>query len=233
MSSLILQVGESSPEHEAANEPHEFGINSPPSGRYTTSAGAPVPSVTEILKDVGLTGNFSAIPREILQRKAKIGTRVHKAIERYLENGAHDLNEAIDDTDRVRQYLRSWFAWYKGVELIPLGIEERIVTGEYAGTVDLICYLDGHLAIIDWKTRRKGTAWYDRFQTAAYACLAAASPSVPEVTRYNRGEIRRYVCALHESDKPATLHEYSDPSDYDVWHAAVRVWRARAEQGEL
>ena len=202
-----------------------FGsANAPPSGRYELE-GTPVPSVTEILRDVGLGLDVRTIPREILENKGRIGTLVHEEIRRILTEGDHPrLYE-----ERVMAYLGSWREWHRQVEPFEVvACEVSFVPGPvFAGTMDCLARRsDGRFTLYDWKTRPAKR--YDGYQLAGYLALAAAHPDIP----YGLEDIPktdRVIVSLGEW-QPATEHVYADPRDFDVFRAACLVWHAREKE---
>lgn len=123
-----------------------------------------LPSVTQLMKDFS---NFDAIPKNILERKTKIGTFTHLAIELYLLG---TLDESTLHPD-VAIYFNSWLNWWNENKhrIKVLGIEKRFYHPiyKYAGTIDLHCLWDDVETVIDWKTAIEFSIWYEA-QTAAY-----------------------------------------------------------------
>lgn len=83
---------------------------------------------------------------------ADIGTMTHDWIERYYrgENPPEPINEQLRNTTRA--FLK--FADEHQIEIVE---SERLiysVQNRFAGRVDMICKIDGKLAIIDWKTSK-------------------------------------------------------------------------------
>ena len=202
-----------------------FGrANSAPSYRYCLPTGEPVPSVTEILRDVGLSDAFANIPKEVLENKGRIGTTVHSVIADTLASG---YRHRIFPNERVANYFRSWSEWFfteDAFDVIACEVS-TIPDATYAGTFDCLARrrFDGRWILYDWKTR--APKWYDGFQLAAYLYLAAVNPAVP----YGPADLartERRIVSLNER-RPGRSKLYADPSDFEVWLSAVRVWHAR------
>jgi hypothetical protein len=111
--------------------------------------GRVVPSVTQILKRV-FPDVYSGIPAHILDRKARLGTAVHKTIEL-------ELAGRLDYTTihaEVQPYFESWLQWWESLaNKSTLGSERRIhcEAGGYCGAIDWDGEIDGSLWTIDWK----------------------------------------------------------------------------------
>lgn len=169
--------------------------------------GRPVPSVTQVLKDVGL------IDTSWFTEEARLrGTYVHLATQ-YLDEG--DLaDESVNPLYRgyVQAYQRfldtALPAWDR--------IEHRVcdpVLG-YAGTFDRVGVLQGRRWLVDIKTGEFSTAG---LQTAAYRrCL-------PEP--YG---VRRAALQLR-ADGTFGFHELNDRRDESRFLAALVVWQTKQE----
>jgi len=100
----------------------------------------------------------------IVDRAGKFGTEFHKLIELFLHGETVKYNELTYLGDRTSTELwerfNIWIEFWKElnskykVEYKPEGIEYVTFSEkhEYAGTIDLVCRLDGELTILDWKT---------------------------------------------------------------------------------
>lgn len=96
---------------------------------------------------------------------ADIGTLTHAFCERYIKTGVIDLPV----NEKARNGAVAFLEWVEAHHVEFLYSERKIYSRRYryAGTLDAEGYVDGRLAIIDFKT---GKAIYPeaRFQTAAY-----------------------------------------------------------------
>ena len=197
--------------------------NSPLSGRYELD-GVAVPSVTEVIHDVGLGMDTRGIDPEVLANKGRIGTIVHDEIARILtgEEGFR-LYE-----DRVMAYLFSWRQWFREVDPFDVvACEVSYVPNlRIAGTMDLLARRrrDRCWILYDWKTRDPKP--YDGLQLAGYLGLAVLHPDIP----YGLEDLRntkRVIVSLREWE-PAREREYDDLlHDFEVFDAACTVWHAR------
>lgn len=109
--------------------------------------GSLVPGVTTILRPLS---NFDGIPAHVLAAKADLGTRVHFACQLDDED---DLDEASVEDD-VAPYLAAWrkFLAESGAKVVHN--EQRVFDPglRYAGTLDNVIEMSGHLWLIDKKT---------------------------------------------------------------------------------
>lgn len=196
--------------------------NAPLSGRYELN-GTPVPSVTEVLRDVGLGLDARPIPPEILHQKGRLGTIVHEEIERMMRTGfSWRLYE-----DRAMAYLASFREWFRKTEPFDVIACERscVPSPRVAGTLDCLArrQTDGRWILYDWKTRE--TKRYDGYQLAGYLELASQDPEIP----YRMDDVKdtdRVIVSLREW-QPAREHFYHDPRDFEVFDSACVVWHAR------
>ena len=144
-------------------------------GLYRAPEGREIHSVTRILGETHDSEFKSALRRwratvgregadYVTQRGAERGSTLHNAIEAYLCEQAD--SRAIPP--RIKEFLDTRLGELLGVE-VPL-IHRTL---PYAGTADLVGYVDGVLRVVDWKTSTKPPTWqsvakYD-VQIAAYA----------------------------------------------------------------
>lgn len=144
-------------------EPHEYRL---PDGRI-------VPSVTQILRAVGVSTDFEAIKAisreraERIDEKRDLGTAVHADIHAFDDN---DLDwETVDE--RVLPYVDAWSVFRENTGLVPMARERRVfsATHFFCGTLDgIFLTKEGKTVLLDVKTGDPEAA-AARFQTAAYA----------------------------------------------------------------
>jgi len=126
----------------------------PATHRYQIN-GRPVPSVTTVLADIlpaWKAGEW------YLQR----GTAVHACAAMVARGHEFEHDPAIDGQVRA---CRKWFADFAPkVE----AVEAQVYSLQYqfAGTLDLLAYVDGRLTVVDWKASISPAVHY---QLAAYA----------------------------------------------------------------
>lgn len=173
--------------------------------------GRVVASVTQILKAV-YPDVYAGIPEKILERKALLGTAVHKVIELYL--GKRLDFESLHT--EVQPYFESWLSWWCDHEHGTFKSEQRFYypAMDYTGTEDFEGELDGDDWDIDWKitTHELGT---HRLQMAGYT-----HPKL-DLKR------RRGALYLRDDGSVAVLKEYTDVKDLNDWMATVRVFNIR------
>lgn len=148
--------------------------------RYTV-AGRPVPSVTSITDSFGKgealiqwacntvgqsararlaagagMGGIEHTWRFVRDEAAEHGTEVHALIEAHLRRMLGEEGHAFEGepSPAALDGYRRWCDWLATVELVPLAVEGRIYspTHDFAGTFDLLAYLNGRLTLLDWKT---------------------------------------------------------------------------------
>lgn len=106
-------------------------------------------SVTQLLKKHGLSTDFSAVPKHILEKASEKGTAIHKRIENYIKTGEVGEGEYQEHFKMFVDMFGGKFHW------------SEIVVGNdvVAGTVDLI----GYDVVADIKTgstiNKESWAW--------------------------------------------------------------------------
>jgi len=112
-----------------------------------------LPSVTTILQLIanpGLEAWKRATPdwEEISLWAANLGTKVHKAIELHLNGRPHTMKSAMQF-----KCFDAFLQWKNQNEFEKMDTEMKLKSEKgYAGTLDLICKLNGELYIVDFKT---------------------------------------------------------------------------------
>ena len=114
---------------------HEYKVN-----------GKVVPSVSEIMKVATCLYYTDDIPQRVLELACMKGSAVHKAIEDFLLFEEYTINPRYQDI--FKQFLK----WYNNYKPEIIKVEYKMSNGEYAGTCDLICKIDGKVIGIDHKT---------------------------------------------------------------------------------
>lgn len=110
-----------------------------------------------------------------LKEAGEIGTDLHGMIEVYCRRL---LGETVADpvvkNDRAYFAYSGFEGWAKSVNLKPVSTEAMVYSKAhgYAGTFDLLAYVNGKLTIVDWKT---GKSIYQehRLQSVAYRMALA------------------------------------------------------------
>jgi hypothetical protein len=111
--------------------------------------GKEYPSVTQILKSVGLTQDYSMVNPEVLEWKRIFGTELHKAIEL-------DIYDDLDSYDPIlKPYLDGWWQLRDVLKLEPIAAELPVYSGKfgYCGKLDLFSKYQGNkLGLFDYKS---------------------------------------------------------------------------------
>jgi len=136
--------------------------------QYLDGKGKKLPSVTEILGNLGWkyqvlihwankVGRQGLTMREASGDAAKVGSIAHDRIEAFVNGGLlRRTTEAQDLWDRSTVAFESFLTWYdaNGYRIQVIETECLMTDQElgYGGTADLVCLLDGVPAILDYKT---------------------------------------------------------------------------------
>jgi hypothetical protein len=193
-----------------------------------TIAGATVPSVTQVLNDVGFV-DFSMVPKHTLEAAQARGNYVHQVLHYYLEND-FDLG---DVDERFRGYVDSAIRFLESARLrglthpetgTPIAVEYRFWdrVRRFAGTMDYVAWdPDDVLAINDWKTGEPDDVAAP-LQTAAYEHGLRVT-LFPD----HRFPIRRRAVKLFADGKPGRVEPYgletghSYRQDLDMFFSAL------------
>lgn len=211
-------------------------INSPPRGKYGTSEdGKLIPSVTEILDDVGLRPDVLEIPHDRLVAKGKLGTCVHSVLEKRVKGHRCSV------PSKARPYVESAMLH----ELLPhievIQCEGKLFSNNggrpFAGTVDLhflcttsfdwldIHFVEGEQIALDWKTRDLHP--HDDLQVSGYCDLIYATTGTNIFTCF-----RAFAVGLQKTGDPADIREVKRlPKMVSNFRKAVDIWYLRPELG--
>jgi hypothetical protein len=198
--------------------PESHAYYTPP-GR---EGGRRIPSVTQILRAVGVSEDFDAIERSrpgVVTFARDLGTAVHADAHAY--DDADLDHETVDP--RVRPYLDAWITWRAKSGAVPLQRERRLyhpVHG-YCGTLDGVFDLGGQIVLVDIKTGDPVAAGA-AFQTAAYeAAYLAEHPNARIHERWS-------VQLTPEHRVPYRIHQHGDWTDFQKFTAFVTTYWAQA-----
>ena len=200
---------------------------------YTVD-GKDKPSVTQILKAVGLFPDFWGNDEDLAWYMRR-GSMVHKGVEHILEwmidseesvtheKAVSTINHYIEAQDEeIQGYLRSFreFIFDKTMEVYPIATERKVYTQKYdfCGTIDMTAniYCLGKVwaeAVIDFKCGQPEPEY--AFQTAVYV-LGMGDP-------LNSQRLRLGVY-LDKNGKKARVCPYTKSSDMQVFQAARYVY---------
>jgi hypothetical protein len=111
--------------------------------------GRAYPSVTTILKSVGLTADFSMVKPDVLEYKRRLGEEVHRVIEL-------DLQDDLAEYDPVLEpYISAWRKFRDDLKIELIETETPIFSAKYgyAGKLDLLARFNGNEeGLFDFKT---------------------------------------------------------------------------------
>ena len=137
-------------------------------GHVYTRNGVAMPSVTQIMRPMSLM-LYDGIPGDIMAAAADRGTRAHEQVSNFVRFG---ISEPDEDTapyvDAYQEFARDW-----NPEWIASEYRTYHKALGYAGTVDLIGYVDPDdgqgVDVVDIKTTREYHAIMLATQLAGYA----------------------------------------------------------------
>ena len=136
---------------------------------------------------------------------ASIGTRVHDAIQRWIESGGTLEADSITD-EYERRGLNTFLDWLEQHKVNIISWEEIVSDGKYfAGRYDLLCDINGVRTVLDFKT---SNAIYDEvwLQTAAYGnVLDVDQVAVLRIDK-ETGELEYQARPYSELDYSAFMH---------------------------
>lgn len=196
--------------------------------------GEVVPSVTQVMRAAGMGPDYDAIPAATLERKGRIGTATHLALDAVVGAGVEepDLDaccreagidlatpDGAHDRERVEGYVAGGRRF---VEEVGLRAEASELRGYsrvfgYAGTVDVVGFaalLGPRRTIFDWKTTAELHLESVGAQTAGYEVIWNEE-------RPGRRVERRAAVQLKD-DGTYRLRVLDRPGDVARWVAAVR-----------
>lgn len=167
------------------------------------------PSVTQMLQEVGLI-DFSAVPKEILDRSSNFGTAVHKTTELYDKRNLDFSSVSIP----IIPYLKAWQDFVHTYQIENIAIEQQFYCSkyDYCGTIDRIVYskLLKKEILIDIKTTSSISPAVN-LQTAGYA-IGIEKPN-----------ITRMAVQLKENSYRAVLCD--SKTDIAYFLSVVNVWK--------
>lgn len=179
-------------------------------------------------RELGKTRSHQRISREARD----LGTSAHKMIELFLlplvagdnyQPAGPTLDEMKERAPKGALLAFDAFRlWYADQDIEPLAVEEIVYCNDnsnhkmwYAGTVDLICKLNGEITIIDWKTSAN-IYFSAAIQIGSYAhahnflkhyepCTKALIVRLPkrsgsklEVRSFEEGELKAYMSCFRK-----------------------------------
>lgn len=137
---------------------------------YLDTAGTPKMSKMAYLHTLQTRlGKEKAHTKE-LAKAGDIGSQIHSLIEWTLRASLmEEPGPSPHICDKAQWGFMAWEDWKKSVNLKPVYVEQTVFSERYgyAGTMDLLAYVNGVLTVLDWKS---GKAIYPEayLQNAAY-----------------------------------------------------------------
>lgn len=137
--------------------------------------GQPVPSVTQVMTNAGLTFDYSRVPERYLRRAAARGTAVHRAVAQALRTGSWQLDFGVGWDPDIEPAVRAAERFFTDSPLMvkTQRVEQMMYSQTYgfAGTVDWRGKVEDLPSIIDFKTADRLDVVAAGIQTAAYEIL--------------------------------------------------------------
>lgn len=159
--------------------------------------------------------------KNVRDEAASIGTRAHNWIEAYLK----EEDPAWPDDPPVQRACEAALEWIRSVHWKTIRIEHQIyIPGlEVGGICDWFAFINGKLAIPDWKTSKSLHSSY-AYQTAAY--LRALEDEFEERIPH------RWLIRIDKETgevEPRFLPEEDIAKDYAAFESAVTIYKREAE----
>ena len=119
----------------------------------------PLISVTQLLKKHGLAPDYGAVPADVLERKAALGTAIHAEIENYIKTG--------EIPDFCSAEFKTFIELTREAGLVFTEAEKMVSRDFLAGKIDLL----GRGILADVKTSQTLDREYVRWQLSLYDWL--------------------------------------------------------------
>ena len=151
--------------------------------------GSAIPSVTTVMKPLS-NAEYSGISENVLNKAAEKGTAVHNAAENWAKFQIDDIEP------EYRGYFDAFLSWWKATNPEMVGSEIKLYHKimRYAGTADLVAWIDGKLTLVDYKTTSKLIEMNCGVQLEAYAkALASHGIEIQEKRAVQLKRDRKFV----------------------------------------
>lgn len=183
-----------------------------------------IPSVTNVLRVVGISRDLSMVRPDVLRAKRQLGTALHKCL--------HLLQTRDLDYDSVDvqllPYLKAYGLFVKEngfkVEYVELRRPAEVNGMWYAGTLDVTGLIHGQPFVVDFKTTESSPDYGWAIQLAGYDMMVKP-PMIPPF------HYRRLTLQLLANGK-YRQKEWKDSGDYDEWKWALALAWRRVNRGE-
>ena len=154
------------------------------------------------------------------------GSRVHKAVEDLTKGQEVKISDKYTDADgelaelTVEEYeaILSFVDWYKETNPTILEIEHTVINEQegYAGTIDLICEIEGQVYIVDLKTSQSVWAEYE-LQISAYK----------HATEHKDAKLAILQLGYKRNKKMFKFTEIEDK--FETFMAVHKIWQNETE----
>lgn len=174
--------------------------------------GSTLPRVTHILDAMGLGGDFSRVPPDVLEKARLRGSAVHSAIEAMVYGYFEECDAAI------MPYLDAYNRFLAESKFVPTAAEFEVVhpAWRYCGHPDVIGWLGKARTLLDFKT---GATEGMEYQLVAY--VEAWNAQHPTET------VKSAACVELRDSGTYRFNEVDLTAARPVWFAAVTVYHAR------
>lgn len=153
--------------------------------------------------------------REVSKYACDVGSCVHRAIEHFLITGSFPE----DPGEEEMSSLLAWMQWYEDHKIVPIAIEQPLHGPGYSGCPDYIGYIDGIIALADWKT--------SKHHNIAYSMQAAAYRHAWNLNNPDMKVEKSYVIILSkESGKPSVKDVTKDHDKHlEAFLHLTSIWK--------
>lgn len=194
-------------------------LYNPENHTYTTPDGRKLAGVTSVLGeyrrvkyghyDFYVDEKGNVIDALVMQKAADTGTAVHKCLEYALTVGPNGFSYP----DVIAPCVEQIWQWVKDYNPGVLAVETPLYSERYmiAGTLDIICRINGRLCLVDAKT---GEGKLTGPQTAAYEVLWREDTECKE-------PIDRWILRLPRDGKPYKFKKLTNPQDWPAFKARL------------
>lgn len=183
-------------------------------------------SAAFILALQGLLGKEKAHSKE-LAKAGEIGSQIHELVEWSLRAELlQEVGKSPILSEQAQWAYQQFQRWRQGVKLKAISVETTVACHchKIAGTMDLLCGIDGVLTVCDWKSGKR-VYWEAKLQNAAYRhCVREMGLGDPK-----KGLILRLPKVIGEPDFEPV--DAGNESYYFQRFLAVKdVWEAMKQE---
>lgn len=176
--------------------------------------GKQYPSVTQILKSVGLSADYSQVPPETLEYKRILGQELHKVIEL-------DLQDDLENYDPILEpYVMAWRRFRDDFKIVPIQTELPVFSAQhgYCGKSDSLAQSNKAEAFFDWKSCLSVDVKYVGPQLKAY------ENGFREWAGLKRKPYLCYAVQLLKTGKYKVI-PCDNPNDFNIFLYALQLYK--------